>query len=385
MLEEATSRAVSLNVLTATPIVTNPSQGRTPPDSFNESLELALPIQSTPFLTPSLTKGKKGVTALAKRAQTVQKLQSVQKEFDAERRLAESRAVPDENNPLDAIVMNCVMSLCNFGLIDTLHTGTDTPPPTEDTVLIPTVIVIASFKSNLPIDIALSVSTLLTKAVDSLCLSDDLHALFLCVPLSDGGDVTISNWRAYHTLFHSLSPLRQDIALHCGVDEQFLLRKSQEAQRDGRDTPPDQLDETTKQPIPRQNSVKKLPATGFIHSGSSELELELNELIVNPLSQFQTSSLWLSQPAISRRFYSALILSDHANEVPLTVVCAKFNVKSGTERPNARLFQFAEVQMIHQAKREEQEGANPHSAFSFIKPILCCSTCFLPHSLIFIL
>ncbi|KAK2959834.1 hypothetical protein BLNAU_5323 [Blattamonas nauphoetae] len=295
MLEEATSRAVSLNVLTATPIVTNPSQGRTPPDSFNESLELALPIQSTPFLTPSLTKGKKGVTALAKRAQTVQKLQSVQKEFDAERRLAESRAVPDENNPLDAIVMNCVM---------------------KDTVLIPTVIVIASFKSNLPIDIALSVSTLLTKAVDSLCLSDDLHALFLCVPLSDGGDVTISNWRAYHTLFHSLSPLRQDIALHCGVDEQFLLRKSQEAQRDGRDTPPDQLDETTKQPIPRQNSVKKLPATGFIHSGSSELELELNELIVNPLSQFQTSSLWLSQPAISRRFYSALILSDHANEVP---------------------------------------------------------------------
>ncbi|KAK2949505.1 hypothetical protein BLNAU_15593 [Blattamonas nauphoetae] len=372
MLEEATSRAVSLNVLTATPIVTNPSQGRTPPDSFNESLELALPIQSTPFLTPSLTKGKKGVTALAKRAQTVQKLQSVQKEFDAERRLAESRAVPDENNPLDAIVMNCVMSLCNFGLIDTLHTGTDTPPPTEDTVLIPIVIVIASFKSNLPIDIALSVSTLLTKAVDSLCLSDDLHALFLCVP-------PLRRRRCDHL------QLAGDIALHCGVDEQFLLRKSQEAQRDGRDTPPDQLDETTKQPIPRQNSVKKLPATGFIHSGSSELELELNELIVNPLSQFQTSSLWLSQPAISRRFYSALILSDHANEVPLTVVCAKFNVKSGTERPNARLFQFAEVQMIHQAKREEQEGANPHSAFSFIKPILCCSTCFLPHSLIFIL
>ncbi|KAA6387826.1 MAG: putative HELicase Q, partial [Streblomastix strix] len=111
----------------------------------------------------------------------------------------------------------------------------------------------AAFKAGLAIEISLAVSNQLIKASDSMCLSDDLHAFFLAVPLQDSGSDSLNmQWRKFEQIFQMLSSLRQDIARRIGIDEGLI-----------------------------------------------------------------------------KRFFSALVLSDLANEVPLSEICIKYDIKSG--------------------------------------------------------
>ncbi|XP_063716412.1 DNA polymerase theta-like [Symsagittifera roscoffensis] len=196
---------------------------------------------------------------------------------------------PDGGNVSDGLihpVSVCVSYLENFEFIR-FHASKESEDVGDDEnrcngvsnieqsrLLYPTQLGVAALSSSFPPHQSLMVFAELQRARRNFCLDDDLHLVYLVTPLYCHEVSANMEWMNFMNLLEALPPSSKRIARLVGIEEGFI--------------------------------AKAVRGNLSMTSGSERTKVDVH-----------------------KRFYSALVLLDLINEVPLNEVSAKFSVSRG--------------------------------------------------------
>ncbi|XP_075244842.1 DNA polymerase theta-like [Convolutriloba macropyga] len=144
----------------------------------------------------------------------------------------------------------------------------------QNRLLYPTQLGVAALSSSFPPHQSLMVFAELQRARRNFCLDDDLHLVYLVTPLYCHEVSANMEWMTFMSMLEALPPSSKRIARLVGIEEGFI--------------------------------AKAVRGTINMNSGSDRTKIDVH-----------------------KRFYSALVLLDLINEVPLNEVSAKFTVSRG--------------------------------------------------------